>query len=246
MIVLTNHKGGTGKTTTVVNLGAALARKGKDVLLIDIDPQANTTTCLGYEPVDIDSTVYSVLFEGKNAKSTIIHTKIPKLNLLPSTPRMIVADEKLTGKQILKNKLGSVASEYDFVLIDTPPALNIVTINAMVASKWAIIPVQCHYMALRGLATMSSALEKIKRDDGINIDTLGVLLTMFDGRTKLSKSVKKEVSRVFGKKMFKTVIPSCIKLAQAPINSRTIFEEAPKSTGAEAYSSLADEVIRRS
>lgn len=249
VITICNHKGGVGKTCTVVNTGAALAKRGKRTLLIDTDAQANMTTGFGYDPDNIKIKIHEILFDGANAKDSVLHTTYKNLDIIPSTPHMIVADDELARKKtpgaVLKGAISSVVGDYDYVIFDTPPSLNRVTLNALNASNRVIIPVQCHYEALKGMALIEYTINEIHKKDNKELELGGILLTMADGRTRLTRSVKDQVRKEYGKKVFNTIIPVNIALAEAPLTKKPIFEEYPDSSGAKAYSEFALEVIRR-
>lgn len=245
---LVNQKGGVGKTTTTINLGAYLAYYGQRVLLVDIDPQANATSCLGVEKSSVRSGTYEVLIGKAPAAANILHNPRLKLSLLPASPALAGAEVELVSElareSFLKKALAGIFDRYDYVLIDCPPSLGLLTLNGLVAARdGVIIPVQCEYLPLEGLSQLTQTLERVRSVVFPELRVRGVLLTMFDGRTNLSHDVVKEVRRHFPDLVFTAVIPRSIRLAEAPSYGQPISVYAPHSSGAEAYAALAREVL---
>lgn len=245
---LTNQKGGVGKTTTVVNLGAYLAYFGQRVLLIDLDPQANATSCLGVDKQGVKGGTYEVLINGRSPSSHILHNPRLKLSLLPSSTSLAGAEVELVSELARERKLMDaiqpISDRYDYLLIDCPPSLGLLTLNGMVAAKdGVIIPVQCEYLALEGIGLLTQTIERIRSALSPNISIRGVLLTMFDSRTNLSNDVVKEVRRYFPDEVFQTIIPRTVRLAEAPSYGQPISVYAPNSIGANSYAELAKEVL---
>lgn len=245
-----NQKGGVGKTTTNINLGACLARKGKRVLLVDIDPQGNTTSGLGLVKRELRDTLYEALtMEEYDVHKAVYHTKTKNLNIIPASVDLSGAEVELIqifGREILlRNVLAQVKDEYDFIFIDCPPSLGLLTVNALVAADGVIIPIQCEFYALEGVSQLMKTVELVRREMNRNLQITGVILSMFDGRTNLGLQVVQEVKRFFGNKVFKTVIPKNVRLAEAPSYGLSIVDYDPSSKGAKAYKKLADEFVQR-
>jgi chromosome partitioning protein len=245
---LVNQKGGVGKTTTVINLGAYLAYFGQRVLLIDLDPQANASSCLGVESRSVKSGTYDVIIGASPAINNILHNPRLKLSLLPSSPALAGAEVELVTELAretrLKEALKPITERYDYILIDCPPSLGLLTLNGIVAAKdGVIIPVQCEYLALEGIGQLTQTIQRIRAALFPELRVRGVVLTMFDGRTKLSNDVVAEVGRFFSEQVFRTILPRSIRLAEAPSYGQPISTYAPGSTGALAYASLAREVL---
>ncbi len=247
-IAIVNQKGGVGKSTTAVNLGASLAMLGRRVLIVDIDPQGNATTGVGIDKRTVESNVYSILLEGAAIRDVARETDVPGLWLVPSTLQLAGAEIELVsvlqreGK--LKTALAAVAGEYDYILIDCPPSLGLLTINALTAAGEVIIPVQAEFYALEGLSQLTNIVRRVK--DALNPDLmiLGVLITMFDSRQKLATEVLDEVNRFFPDCVFETQIPRNVRLSEAPSYGKPAVLFDVKSRGAQAYLSLAKEVVR--
>ncbi len=245
---LVNQKGGVGKTTTVINLGAYLAYFGQRVLLVDLDPQANATSCLGVDRRTVKSGTYDVIIGASPALNNVLHNPRLKLSLLPSSPALAGAEVELVPELAretrLKEALKPVLLRYDYILIDCPPSLGLLTLNGIVAAQdGVIIPVQCEYLALEGVGQLTQTIQRIRAALFPGLRIRGVVLTMFDGRTKLSNDVVAEVSRYFPEQVFNTIIPRSIRLAEAPSYGQPISTYSPASTGAHAYANLAREVL---
>jgi chromosome partitioning protein len=245
---LVNQKGGVGKTTTAINLGAYLAYFGQRVLLVDLDPQANATSCLGVDKQTVRAGTYEALINTSSAANLILHNPRLKLSLLPSSPALAGAEIELVGElareSFLKNALQPIGDRYDYILIDCPPSLGLLTLNGIIAAReGVIIPVQCEYLPLEGLSQLTQTLERIRNAVFSDLILRGVLLTMFDSRTNLSNDVVKEVRQHFSDLVFETIIPRAVRLAEAPSYGQPISVYAPSSNGAESYAALAREVL---
>ena len=249
MIIYTliNQKGGVGKTTTAINLGACLAKHGKRVLIVDMDPQANATSSLGYNKNDVKYGTYGVLIGEAAIEQQILRNDNFNLSLLPAAPALAGAEIELIQLQDrelrLSNALKSVSDRFDYVLIDCPPSLNQLTINALIAAQnGVIIPVQCEYLALEGLGQLTKTIYLVKKNYP-QVKVRGVVLTMFDGRTRLAMDVVREVRRYFPDKVFQSIIPRSVRLAEAPSYGQPIIYYAKDSNAAKAYESLAMEIL---
>jgi chromosome partitioning protein len=245
---LVNQKGGVGKTTTAINLGAYLAVYGQRVLIVDVDPQANATSCLGVDKHSVRGGTYEVLLGMEDPFSLVLYNERLKLSLLPSSPALAGAEVELVEEESretrLRKALAPLADHYDYLLIDCPPSLGLLTVNGLMAARdGVIIPVQCEYLALEGLGQLSQTLQRIRSGLFPELKVRGVVLTMFDGRTNLSTDVVNEVSRHFPDQVFKSVVPRSIRLAEAPSYGLPISAYAPGTAGAEAYDRLAQEVL---
>jgi len=243
-----NQKGGVGKTTTAISLAAYLAHYGQRILLVDLDPQANATSCLKVDKNTVRGGTYDVLIGAASASSYILHNPKLKISLLPASPALAGAEVELVSEIVrearLKRGISSLIDRYDYILVDCPPSLGLLTLNGLVAGKdGVIIPVQCEYLALEGLGQLTYTLERVREAFSSNLAVRGVVLTMFDGRTNLANDVVKEVRRHFGKQVFNTLIPRSIRLAEAPSYGQPILVYAPNSGGALAYDSLAREIL---
>jgi len=247
VVSVANQKGGVGKTTTTVNLGTILAKKGKKVLLIDTDPQGNATSGLGVNK-EVDKSVYDVLVNDTEFVETLQKTKIKNLLVCPSNINLAGAEVQLVSmmsrEQRMKEKLDRIKEQFDYILIDCPPSLGLITLNAFTASDSILIPVQCEYFALEGLGQLLNTVNLVKKHLNRSLDIEGALLTMYDIRTNLSNQVVKEVKKYFNDKVYKTVIPRNVKLSEAPSYGMPITTYAPLSKGARCYEKLAGEVLR--
>ena len=248
IIAVANQKGGVGKTTTAVNLAAALGDKGKRVLLVDTDPQGNTTSGVGVDRRDCRVSVYEVLIEGAKAKEALVKTEFKNLTLLPSHMDLAAAELELASLEsreaILKNALASLRGEYDYLFIDCPPSLGLITTNALTAADTILIPIQCEYYALEGLSQLMNTVRRVKRQYNDLLDIEGVLLTMYDGRLNLTQQVVEEVKKYFPRKVFKTVIPRTVRLSEAPGFGQPVLYYDRSSRGAQAYGELAAEILK--
>jgi chromosome partitioning protein len=249
IISVANQKGGVGKTTTTVNLGACLAYDGKKVLLIDSDAQGNATSGLGVRKPDVKQDIYDVLVNEVPIKDTIIETSRENLSIVPATLQLAGAEIELTSMMAresrLKSALAEVSDDYDFILVDCPPSLGHLTINAFTASDAILIPVQCEYYALDGLSQLLNTVRLVQKHFNPGLEIEGVLLTMYDARTNLGAEVVEEVRRYFQEKVYDTIIPRNVRLSEAPSHGKPIIDYDPRSKGAEVYQALAKEVLVR-
>lgn len=250
IIVIANQKGGVGKTTTSINLSAALAEAGKKVLIIDMDPQGNTTSGLGVDKTSEElNTVYELLLNEVEIEECLVEDVFENLTLLPSNINLAAAEIELIGTEekeyILKNALDNIKDTYDFVLIDCPPSLSMLTINSMCAADTVLVPIQCEYYALEGLTQLMHTIELVTDRLNPNLEIEGVVFTMYDARTNLSLQVVENVKNNLNQNVYKTIIPRNVRLAEAPSYGMPITEYDTKSTGAESYRMLAEEVIHR-
>ena len=251
VIAVVNQKGGVGKTTTTVNLAAGLATVGKRCLVVDCDPQSNATRSLGIN-IDDEPTLYDLLVDGdeRDIESVILSTSSRSLSLIPASPNLAGAEVELVnmwGRETrLKQALASLEDRYDYVLLDCPPSLGLIAVNALVAADGVIVPVQCEYLSLEGLGLLNRTLNLVRQRLNPELDIIGLVMTMFDARTRLAEEVVAEVGRHFPEKRFDTIIPRSVRLSEAPSYGETIFQYAPGTTGAQAYQALAIELIGRS
>jgi len=247
IIAILNQKGGVGKTTTTINLAAYLAKARRSVLVVDLDPQGNTTSGLGLDKQKLDSTLYDVLFSRAEVSKTIREASSHGLFLLPSNAELAAAEVELVNVPDREHQLRKVLAglDYNYILIDCPPSLGLLSINALTAATDVLIPVQTEYYALEGLSQLLAVIQQIRGGLNPDLNILGVLITMHDRRTSLSDQVKNEVERYFGQKMLKTTIPRNIRLAEAPSFGKTIAEHDSWSRGARAYKALAKELEKR-
>lgn len=247
VIAIANQKGGVGKTTTNVNLSACVAEAGKKVLAIDIDPQGNTTSGLGVDKSRVEQSIYDVLINDCPIQDTIVATTQENLFLVPSSISLAGAEIELVSmlarEHILKNALQSIRENYDFVFIDCPPSLGLLTINALTAADRLLVPIQCEYYALEGLSQLLNTVQIVRKRLNPTLDVEGVVLTMFDGRTNLSVQVVDEVKKHFKNKVYSTIIPRNVRLGEAPSHGLPIIQYDKNCTGAEAYTDLAEELI---
>jgi chromosome partitioning protein len=248
VIALANQKGGVGKTTTTINLGAALAERGKRVLLVDMDPQGALSVGLGLNPLALDKTLYNLLMDtDQDAGPVITNTKIDRVDLLPSNIDLAAAEVLLVGEvareQALARVLRPLRRRYDFLLIDCPPSLGLLTVNALTAAEGVLIPLECEYFALRGMALLMDTISKIADRLNPNLKIVGVLATMYDARTVHGREVLGRVEEAFGDRVFRTVVGKTIRFAEAPVAGESILTYAGDSPGAAAYRDLAEEVL---
>jgi chromosome partitioning protein len=248
-IACANQKGGVGKTTTVVNLGSYLALFGERVLIIDFDPQGNATSGLGFDRNSIERSIYDAIVDGVSLRELTLPGPVDELNVVPSTIALAGAEVELAPiegrERRLSRLLAEVEADYDYILIDCPPSLGLLTVNALTAADSVLIPLQCEYYALEGLTQLLATLDLIRDHLNPELDIKGVVLTMFDARTKLSADVANEVRRHLGDHVFKTVIPRNVRLSEAPSHGQPISRYAPDSTGALAYAALTNELRAR-
>lgn len=247
IIAIANQKGGVGKTTTSVNLSAGLASIGKRVLLIDIDPQGNTTSGVGINKADVENCIYDVLINEVDPREAILPTMVDGLSIIPATIQLAGAEIELVptiSREVrLKRAISQVKGQFDYVIIDCPPSLGILTINSLTAADSVLIPIQCEYYALEGLSQLLNTVRLVQKHLNTSLQIEGVLLTMFDARTNLGIQVIEEVKKYFQQKVYKTVIPRNVRLSEAPSHGQSIITYDPKSKGAEVYLELAKEVV---
>ncbi|HIY99864.1 MAG TPA: AAA family ATPase [Firmicutes bacterium] len=249
VISFSNQKGGVGKTTTCVNMAAYLARAGKKVLLIDLDPQGNATTGLGFSKGTLKKSVYNVVIEGEEVKNNILPTELEGLFLLPSNIDLAGAEVDLVYKKnrdrVLRAALEKVKAEFDFILIDCPPSLGLLTINALSAADSAIIPIQSEYYALEGLSQLMNTISLVRQHLNRSLKVEGVVLTMYDGRSLISRQIAAEIKKYFSKKLYEIVIPRNVRLSEAPSHGKPILLHDPKCMGARAYAALTEEFLKK-
>ncbi|EGP4841305.1 TPA: ParA family protein [Enterococcus faecium] len=249
IISVANQKGGVGKTTTTVNLGACLASLGKKVLLVDMDAQGNATSGVGIRKPDVTRDIYDVLVNELPIDEATLITEHENLSIVPATLRLAGAEIELTSMMAresrLKGSLAEVSSQYDYILIDCPPSLGHLTINSFTASDSILIPVQCEYYALEGLSQLLNTVRLVQKHFNPELEIEGVLLTMYDARTNLGNEVVEEVRKYFREKVYETIIPRNIRLSEAPSHGKPIIDYDPRSRGAEVYQALAKEVVSR-
>lgn len=247
IIAVCNQKGGVGKTTTAVNLGAALVEAGQNVLLVDLDPQAALTSCLGLAEVDLQRTIYDLLLDDTLPIVSALRAVRPGLDVIPSDINLAAAEIELFSalgrESVLKNVLSAAGGNYDFVFIDCPPNLGLLTINALVAGSGVLIPLQCEFLALRGLSMLLDTLHKVKRKLNPQLEITGILATLYNARTLHAREVLAEVRSMFGDRVFETVIYASIRFAEATLAHQPITDYAPTHPGAASYRALAQEVL---
>ena len=249
VMAIINQKGGVGKSTTAINLSAALGEMGKQVLLVDLDPQGNSSSGLGIEKSQVHNCVYDVLLNDVAIEDVIIPDVGEGLDLVPATINLAGAEVELVSDMARENRLkdavGSLRGKYDYIFIDCPPSLGLLTVNALVAADKLLIPIQCEFYALEGVTKLLDSMKRVKTRLNPTLDIFGVLLTMYDGRTTLSRQVVEEVRSYFGKTVFTTLIPRTVKLSEAPSFGQPITQYDPSGKGAQSYVNLAKEVVQR-
>ena len=249
IVSFSNQKGGVGKTTTCVNMASFIAASGKKVLLVDIDPQGNATTGLGFSKSSLKKSVYNVLIDDERAADNILNTEVENLDLLPSNIDLAGAEVELVYKprreKVLKNALEPLKDKYDYIMIDCPPSLGLLTINALAASDSVIIPIQSEYYALEGLSQLMNSISLVKQHLNPALDVDGVVLTMYDSRSLISKQIAEEIRKFFTKRLFEIVVPRNIRLVEASSYGKPIMMHDPKCTGARAYKALTQEYLDR-
>ena len=247
IIAFSNQKGGVGKTTSCVNLSAYCAAAGKKVLLIDMDPQGNATTGLGFTKSTVKKSVYNLLIEEMSADKVMLATQVDNLYILPANIDLAGAEIDLVYKRgrekVLKKALESVKKDFDFIFIDCPPSLGLLTINAMVASDTVIIPIQSEYYAMEGLTQLINSISLVRQSLNKTLDVEGVLLTMFDSRSLISKQIAEEIRKYFSKKVYEIIIPRNVRLAEAPSHGKPVMLHDDKCMGARAYKAFTDEFL---
>ncbi len=249
IISVTNRKGGVGKTTTAINIATAMAAIGKKVVLFDLDPQGNATTSLGLNKNKLALSTYDVLVNNEKIENVLQKTLVPLFEIAPAKPDLAAAEVELIGahnrEKILKNALNTLSASIDYVLIDCPPSLNLLTINALCASDSVIIPLQCEFLALEGLTDLMKNIERVKKSFNPSLKVQGIVLTMFDKRNKLSSLVEKDVRNYFKDLVYQTVIPRNVRVSEAPSHGKPIMIYDFKSVGAQSYINLSKEVLIR-
>lgn len=247
VIAITNQKGGVGKTTTAINLGACLAKLGRKVLLLDIDPQGNTTSGVGIRRPAIKRCIYDVLVSGLPLDAVILPTEIENLWLAPASIQLAGAEIELvpsmSREEKLRQQMQLIRDEFDYVLIDCPPSLGLLTVNALTAADSVLVPIQCEYYALEGLSQLVNTIKLVQRHLNKGLKLEGALLTMYDSRTNLAAQVVSEVKAYFGSQVYNTIIPRNVRLSEAPSHGKSILDYDPRSKGAETYMQLAQEVL---
>lgn len=247
IVAVANQKGGVGKTTTSINLAAAIAIQGRQVMLVDLDPQGNATSGLGIDPRSLKETVYDCLIHGGNPEHFMLKTDVPGLSLLPANPDLAGAEIELVEisdrEQLLRKTLSNVSKSYDFIFLDCPPALGLLTVNALAASDGVLVPVQCEYYAMEGLSRLLGSIDRVRQSYNAALELEGIVLTMFDSRNTLARQVAEQVRAHFGDKVFQSVIPRNVTLAEAPSYGRPGILYNVASAGSQAYVALAKEYL---
>lgn len=249
IISFSNQKGGVGKTTTCVNMAAYLATMGKKVLLVDVDPQGNATTGLGFSKSSLKKSVYRVLIEEEPVKTNVLPSELESMFILPANIDLAGAEVELVYKKgrekVLANALKPVKQDYDYILIDCPPSLGLITINALAAADSVVIPIQSEYYALEGLSQLMNTVSLVRQHLNKNLQVEGVVLTMYDSRSLISKQIAAEIKKYFTKKLYEIVIPRNVRLSEAPSHGKPIVLHDPKCAGARAYAALTEEFIKK-
>lgn len=249
VLALANQKGGVGKTTTSVNVACQLAVDGAHVLLLDFDPQGNATNSLGVDKRAVPATIYDALLDDVDIADVVLRAVRPRLDLIPANEDLAGAEGELPQLtryyERLRDTIAPLRTRYDVIVVDCPPSLGVLTINALVAADAVVVPVQCEYLALEGLSQFVKTVDLLKRQANRNLDILGILMTMYDARTRLALDVVRDVQRMYPNRIFRTIIPRSVRLAEAPSYGRSIFEHDPSSRVAEAYRNLSQEIISR-
>ena len=249
VLALANQKGGVGKTTTAVNIACDLAERGFRTLLIDLDPQGNATSSVGLDKRALDRTVYDLIVDGADIEEVVVRDVRPRLDLIAANHLLAGAEVELTSltrpQMRLDAALAPVRERYDTIIIDCPPSLGLLTVNGLATADDVLIPVQCEYLALEGLTQLINTVDLVKRGLNRRLDILGLVMTMYDSRTRLAGDVVRDVARLFPNRIFRTIVPRTVRLAEAPSHGRSIYEYDPTSRGAEAYRELGEEVARR-
>ena len=250
ILSVVNQKGGVGKTTTSVNVSAYLAKMGKKTLLIDADPQGNATSGIGMEKNDLERTIYDVVINGEDINDVIVSANRKNLFICPANIDLAGAEIEMVNlfsrETVLKKAFQKIKGDYDFVIIDCPPSLGLLTVNSLTASDGVVVPIQAEYYALEGLSQLLNTINKVKKHLNPSLEIFGVVVTMFDSRTQLANQVASEVRQYFGEKLFKSIIPRNVRLSEAPSHGLSISEYDKRSKGADAYEYLSKEIIKRS